>query len=214
MEDFEKITTALVVLMSLVVVFNSYQISQLRTENVQVESPAGAVTTSLDTPDVIPKGVPEIYGSELRVSFDDVSASNPVKADQTINKLALLDQQITLDSADKERYISIASRISCEYCCGAQALITSDGRPACGCAHSSAMRGLAKYLITKHGDNYTDDGILEELGKWKTLFYSAQITQKASILLDGGVELNYINLASNKYRGIEKGVSGSMVGGC
>jgi hypothetical protein len=76
------------------------------------------------------------------------------------------------------------------------------------------MRGLAKYLITKHGDDYTDDEILEELGKWKTLFFPAQITQKASVLLDGGVELNYINLASNKYQGIEKGVSGSMVGGC
>jgi len=31
-----------------------------------------------------------------------------------------------------------------------------------------------------------------------------------------GIELNYINLASNKYRGIEKGqqASGGMVGGC
>ncbi|KKK51713.1 hypothetical protein LCGC14_3112180, partial [marine sediment metagenome] len=30
-----------------------------------------------------------------------------------------------------------------------------------------------------------------------------------------GIELNYINLASNKHRGIEKGqASGGMVGGC
>ena len=44
------------------------------------------------------------------------------------------------------------------------------------------------------------------------------MAQKAAVLKSKGIELNYINLASNKYRGIEKGVevgsSGAMVGGC
>jgi len=65
------------------------------------------------------------------------------------------------------------------------------------------MRGLAKYLIKNHNSEYSDDEILEELGKWKTLFFPAQITKKAEILNGKGIELSYINLASNKYRGIE-----------
>lgn len=90
------------------------------------------------------------------------------------------------------------------------------GAAACGCAHSFAMRGLAKYLITKHGNKFSDDEILEELGKWKTLFFPNQIHAKSKILEEKGIQLNYINLASNKYRDIEKGYGGEsgMVGGC
>ena len=78
------------------------------------------------------------------------------------------------------------------------------------------MRGLAKYLLTKHPD-MTNDQVLEELGKWKVLFFPGIHEQKAQVLASKGIELNYINLASNKYRGIETGAttsSGSMVGGC
>jgi len=70
--------------------------------------------------------------------------------------------------------------------------------------------------LLKHGNEYSDDQILEELGKWKTLFFPGNIQAKAEILKQKGIELNYINLASNKYRGIEQGQSssGAMVGGC
>lgn len=169
---------------------------------------------------VVPKGVPKIYGKELGVSFDDVNAYDQVKANTVIKKLGDLDNTITLTGADKERYINIMYKkengISCEYCCGARSVIFENGEAACGCAHSYAMRGLAKYLITKHGKEYTDDEILEEAGKWKTLFFPGQMEQKAKVLEQKGIPFNYINLASNKYRGIEKGVaSGSgMVGGC
>ncbi len=180
---------------------------------------------STNTPDVIPKGVPLIYGSELGVSYDDVSATNQQKSDATIKKLALQDVNIKLSGAQLQRYINITGQISCEYCCGAPSIIfTTDtgqykaGDAACGCAHSYAMRGVAKYLITKHGSEFTDDQILEELGKWKTLFFPGPIAQKASILQQKGIDLNYINLASNKYRDIEKDSSSSsgtgMVGGC
>lgn len=165
-------------------------------------------------PDVIPKGSPQIYGNELGVNFDDVSPSNQEKANATIKKLGALDKQINLSGAELERYIAIAGQISCEYCCGAKAIIFSDGKAACGCSHSYAMRGLAKYLLKNHGDEYTNDGILEELGKWKTLFFPAQLAAKAKVLQEKGIELNYINIASNKYRGIEKGSEGGMVGGC
>ncbi|HLC82411.1 MAG TPA: hypothetical protein VJI69_01190 [Bacteroidia bacterium] len=176
--------------------------------------------TSLNGPDVIPKGIPEIYGKELEVSYDDVSANNPNKADATIGILGDLDVKLTLDEKQKERYINILYKlengISCEYCCGARSIIFENGEAACGCAHSYAMRGLAKYLLINHRDEYTDTEILEEVGKWKTLFFPGQVTQKAAILKSQGIETNYVNIASNKYRGIEKGASAGsgMVGGC
>ena len=162
-------------------------------------------------------------GSRNKVNFDDVSASNPEKADLTIRILGQLDQDITLSGADKERYIKVLYKlnngISCEYCCGARAVIFADGQPACGCAHSYAMRGLTKYLITKHGKEYTDEQLLEEAGKWKALFFPGAMELKAQVLKSKGLELNFINLASNKYRGIEQGAQSAgggskMVGGC
>ena len=166
---------------------------------------------------VAPTGVPAIYGSELGVSFDDVSASNPALANQTIQKLGNLDNTITLSGEAKNRYIGIASRISCEYCCGADSLIFANGQRACGCAHSYSMRGLAKYLLKNHPNDFTDDQVLEELGKWKTLFFPGILAQKAQVLKEKGIEFNYINLASNKYRGIETGApqgGSQMAGGC
>lgn len=164
---------------------------------------------------IIPKGVPVVYGKELQIAYDDVSATNSAKADSTINKLAKFDTSITLDGEKMQRYITIASSISCEYCCGAKSLIFENGQAACGCAHSYAMRGLAKYLLQNHASEFTDLQILEEMGKWKVLFFPDIHMQKAQILQQKGIELNYVNLASNKYRGIEKGASGgSMVGGC
>lgn len=214
----KQMTTAVMLVTAFMVVFNSYQISKLNTDDIPTSSITGASVSTAPKasgPDVTPKGIPEIYGSELGISYDDVSAVNPKKADTTIKKLALLDTTITPEGDDLQRYIDITSQISCEYCCGAPSIITADGKAACGCAHSFAMRGLAKYLIKNHASEYTDDQILEELGKWKTLFFPTQLSQKAQVLLDNGIELNYINLASNKYRDIESGASGSgMVGGC
>ena len=157
-----------------------------------------------------------IYGD----IFTDINIKNLLtfhkskKADATINKLGLLDKKLSVKGADKERYIKITSQISCEYCCGVESIIFENGEAACGCNHSFAMRGLAKYLILNHGSEFTDDQILEELGKWKTLFFPTQMTKKAAVLQSKGIELNYINLASNKYRGAEQGATGQMVGGC
>lgn len=176
------------------------------------ESITGFATVSAS--EIIPAGVPKVYGAELGVKYDDVSANNPQLADQTINKLSQYED-IQLNEEQMLRYIKIGSSISCEYCCGAKAIIFSNGERACGCAHSYAMRGLAKYLLTEHPD-MSDEEILSELGKWKVLFFPGVHEQKAAILKAQGIETNYINLASNLYRGIEKGQgsSGQMVGGC
>ncbi|MBI4739203.1 hypothetical protein HY772_06640 [Candidatus Woesearchaeota archaeon] len=235
--SWENLTMALFIAALFIVAFNAYQL-QMAVGMAQTIQPWAAynsgnsgealtgsatktVTSSqnlADAPDIIPRGVPAVYGKELGVSFDDVSAATPQKTEAAIQKLGALDDKITLSGEDKQRYIAIAGSISCEYCCGASAIINKNGDAACGCAHSYAMRGLAKYLIRNHGSEYSNDEILEELGKWKTLFFPGAITAKASVLQQQGIELNYINLASNKYRGIEsKAAAGSgagMVGGC
>ncbi|MEK6792946.1 MAG: hypothetical protein AABX95_03950, partial [Nanoarchaeota archaeon] len=180
-----------------------------------------AIATGIGTVsalDVLPKGVPNVYGSELGVSYNDVSASNPSLADATMAKLSAFED-MQLDSTQMERYIKIGSSIACEYCCGAKTLVFSNGERACGCAHSYAMRGLAKYLLTEHPD-MTDLEILDELGKWKVLFFPGIHEKKAGVLDANGVDYtDYVNLASNIYRGAENQASAGsgnsqMVGGC
>lgn len=124
---------------------------------------------------VISQGVPEIYGNELVVSFDDAVGSMEVlkNLDPTYGR-----QKIVLQGADLERYINIGSMIACEYCCGAKTIVFKNGEASCGCKHSWAMRGLAAYLIQNHGDEYTDDEIIRELAKWKSLYFPKQMIQK------------------------------------
>jgi len=168
---------------------------------------------------VVPTGVPAIYGEELGITYDDVSPNNPGKTEETINLLGNIDRVETLEGAELDRYIDILynqyNGIACEYCCGARSVIFSNGQAACGCAHSYAMRGLAKYLIKYHGAELSDEQILTEVGKWKTLFFPGILEGKAQAMKSYGIEVDYINLTTNAYRGIEQGqASGGMVGGC
>lgn len=203
---------ALIAVLAILLIYNAGKVYGTPTINGQAVATGIATVSALD---VLPSGIPAVYGSELGVKYNDVSASNPSLADATIQKLAAYEDK-TLTSAQMERYIRIGSSISCEYCCGAQSIIFSNGERACGCAHSYAMRGLAKYLLINHPD-MTDEQILNELGKWKVLFFPGVHEQKAEALKAQGVDYkDYVNLASNKYRGIEQGQSssGQMVGGC
>jgi len=126
-------------------------------------------------------GVPDIYGAELGVEY--TSPANQQLMDQMIAKMNQYDpsygkNKITLSGDKLKRYINIGSKIACEYCCGAKTLVFKDGKAACGCAHSQAMRGLAAYLIDKHGSEYTDDQILRELARWKGLYFPKQMISK------------------------------------
>lgn len=219
MKGGEKTNTELYVqigiiaILALVIAFNMGRIY-----NSQRISGAGGLATGIGTvsaAEIIPKGAPAVYGEEIGIRYDDVSPTNPRLADKTIAKMSAYEN-IELTKEQMQRYIKVASSISCEYCCGAKSLIFENGQRACGCAHSYAMRGLAKYLITKHPD-MSDEEILSELGKWKVLFFPEIHEQKAKVLESQGIDSkNYINLASNLYRGIEKGQTsgGKMVGGC
>lgn len=224
-ESVNKLVLGLLIAALFIMGFNSLRLSALNDLAPQATALTGAAISTVSGPDVLPKGVPAIYGKELGISYDDVSPNDPTQADATIRKLAQFDQDITLSGAELDRYINVLYKLnnglSCEYCCGARAVIFADGQPACGCAHSYAMRGLTKYLITTHEAEYTDEQLQEEAGKWKALFFPGQMQLKAQVLSAQGKEATITNLASNKYRGIEQGAkvsggsSGSgMVGGC
>ncbi len=179
-------------------------------------------TAEISYEDIMPEGEPEVYGPTLAVAYDDVSQTDPVSTEETINEMAEIDRDISheeLSEDEVQRYVSIAGSISCEYCCDVPAIIFENGEPACGCEHSYAMRGLAKYLITEHEDEFSDEEILEELGKWKTRFFPDQHLEKAQIMKEEGLETDFISLTSNEYRGIEQqaqtgGNGGGMVGAC
>ncbi|HLC80485.1 MAG TPA: hypothetical protein VJG31_01820 [Candidatus Nanoarchaeia archaeon] len=218
-KDWEFTAQLIIVgVLAVLLLFNGWKLYAAGSVNDDAGSSSSAGTVAaLGGIDVAPRGEPKIYGKELSIKYDDISANDPQKSDAIIAVLGKFDNSITLNGADLNRYIKVSSQISCEYCCGAQSIIFPNGQAACGCAHSYAMRGLAKYLIKNHGTEYTDDEILEELGKWKVLFFPEIHQTKAAVLKQQGIELNYINLASNKYRGAEKGQpvgGGSMVGGC
>lgn len=153
--------------------------------------------------DFAPSGIPRIYGAELGIKYDDISATDNAKADATIRKLAGFDDGITLSGDLMTRYIAVAGKISCEYCCGVETIIFPDGKAACGCAHSYAMRGVAKYILKYHAKEFTDAEILEELGKWKTLFFPGPMTAKAEVMKVKGMPFSFSDLGSNKFRGLE-----------
>jgi len=203
------IQLGIIAVLALVITFNLGRIYS-GYEN-DIATGVGSVSAS----GIIPSGIPAVYGAEMGVKYDDISPNNPTLADATINKLSQYEN-VELNQEQMARYIKIAGSISCEYCCGAKSIIFLNGERACGCAHSYAMRGVAKYLLIKHPD-MTDEQILSELGKWKVLFFPGIHEQKAKVLEANGIDSkNYINLASNLYRGIEQGQTsgGGMVGGC
>ena len=172
---------------------------------------------------ILVKGVPAVYGNELGISFDQVQAS--------INVLRQFDpgygqRKIMLAEDNMKRYIDIGLRISCEYCCSAKSIVFANGRAACGCAHSQAMRGLAAYLLQYHGDQYSNDQILRELSQWKGLYFPKQMMKKLANQINSGnytpdiasllMELDLPNYggAGNVPLPTEINNLPSMVGGC
>lgn len=133
----------------------------------------------------MPSGIPEVYGEELAISFDQVQ--------EAIDKVAPFDltygkEKITLTDSELERYISIGSQTSCRYCCGATTLVFEDGEAACGCAHSQMMRGLAAYLIKNHPE-LSNEEILEELNTWLRAYFPKQtLSETLQALEESGEE--------------------------
>ena len=122
---------------------------------------------------MLPHGIPERYGAELGVNFDDAASAMPV-----LENFDRGPGAITLTGDLQQRYIAIASQTACEFCCGATTLVFPDGKPACGCAHSAAMRGVALYLLQQYPE-MSDSEILAEVNRWKAAFFPGPTVQKA-----------------------------------
>lgn len=120
---------------------------------------------------ITPKGTPD-YGQKAGVSYD--------KVEEGLNILVDYDKSITLTGADKERYIKIGTspETACEFCCGIgdEGFATEEGEIACGCSHNIAFSGLTKWLIAN--SNYSDEQIIDEIGKWKILFFPEPSARK------------------------------------
>ena len=135
------------------------------------------------------KGIPAVYGQALGVSYDD-----PVAAMKILAGFDPYQDVSKLSKAVLKRYTDIGTAISCEYCCGAQTMVFPDGVAACGCAHSAAMRGLARWLLENKPD-MSDADILAELVSWKTLFFPEISTKKAIYLANQNkLDLKTFNL--------------------
>ena len=209
-----------------VIGFNQFSISTIETgQSVSQALPIQNTKTSFSYSDsgnsvqsainaVFYTGQPE--WSDGSVSYDDIEGSLTI--------LANIDRAISTDSLSpelKQRYIDIASQISCEYCCTAPSVIFPDGRAACGCSHSFALRGIAKYLLTQYGDSYTNEEILFEMTAWKNLFFPKDTVLKAAALIENGMEITPDALNDPQLlQKIESGDTSSigqlqgMVGGC
>ncbi len=187
---------ALVAALLVLMAFNQFQIVQFSGRVVSLPATqTGAQAQppqSIDLAQYLPKGVPAVYGPELSVSYDDpvqsLSILSAMDADLSgPNPSGLSLYYANLSAEQKTRYLKIGSSIACEFCCGVKTLVLPNGQPSCGCSHSAAMRALAKYLLTKHPAEFTDDQILSELTKWKTLFFPQQMVARQ--LQPSGVQL-------------------------
>src|SRR3989338_9461752 len=97
-----------------------------------ITTPTTLSGNSVAGTDMLPHGVPARYGTELGVNFDDAASAMPI-----LENFDRGPGAITLTGDLQQRYIAIASQTACEFCCGATTLVFSDGKPACGCAHSA-----------------------------------------------------------------------------
>ena len=179
---YQKIST-LTVIATLLILVNQYLLITIHANTM----PGNVSMTGDITGDAIsiaiPQGVPEIYGVEMGITYDEVQSA--------INAMKVYDPEygsnrITHTGEKLQRYIDITTKISCEYCCGVNAITRSDGSAACGCAHSQAMRGLTAYLLEYHPEEFTNDEILRELARWKGRYFPKQMIDKIITQIQSG----------------------------
>ena len=130
-----------------------------------ITPPTGDPTQDLLN-NIIPKGTPW-YGEQAGVSFDD-----PVASQKAWGK----GKVIQLSTEEQQRWDRIVNSFTCDYCCGSPqnpTIITH-----CGCAHSIAAQGMAKWFIKYYGDSYSDEEIYGEMARWFALWYPKGTIQR------------------------------------
>ncbi len=132
---------------------------------------------------LMPKGTPE-YGQELGISYDDPVGS--------LEKLAGMwepySRKVRQENPDVwNRFMALASKpvgISCEFCCGVGAVgIDSNGNSICGCQHNPALLSITLWLM--ENTDMTDQEVLAEALRWKTLFFPRDMISLATGSADG-----------------------------
>ena len=108
---------------------------------------------------IIPTGAPW-YSQEAGVTFDDPIAAQKKWA--AYRRLELSDEQ-------EQRWSKTVNSFTCDYCCGSPQNPTIITR--CGCAHSAAAQGMARWFIKNYADKFTDEEIYGEMGRWYALWY-------------------------------------------
>ena len=170
---------------------NTSYLGQTQTTQTSTGNNSSSTANTLSFEEFIPKGVPAVYGAGLGVTYD-----KPV---ESLEIMKYLDGDLypngTIKFADltpeqQQDYILIGTSISCEFCCGAKAVTSPDGSPACGCAHSAAMRGLAMHILINHPGEMTNEEILQELTNWKTMFFPKQMYKRALEMQSAGQSSN------------------------
>ena len=123
---------------------------------------------------IIPTGTPW-YGAETGVSFDD-----PITAQNLWGKA----RAIELSTEQEARWGRIVNSFTCDYCCGSPqqpTIITN-----CGCAHSFAAQGMARWFIKYYGDKYSDEEIYGEMARWYALWYPGPTVQRIVLEMSTG----------------------------
>lgn len=120
---------------------------------------------------ILPTGIPNVYGAELGVSFDDAGSAiaifTPFEQDTRVEKMS---------GTMLQRYIDLGKKTACEFCCSATTLVFADGSMACACGHSAAMRGVMAYLL--ENSSMSDGQILDEVNKWKAAFFPGPTVER------------------------------------
>ena len=126
---------------------------------LQMAPSTGDMVTDLKN-NVVPHGTP-FYGAEAGVSLDE-----PVVAQK---KWKTYINGIQLDAPLQQRWSKIVNSFTCDYCCGSPQQPTIITR--CGCAHSYAAQGMAKWFLKYYGDKYSDEEIYGEMARWYAVWY-------------------------------------------
>ena len=183
---------------------------------------------------VVPTGTPfyvlQGEGAEKikGASFDDPLTSQKVWASLLGSRRFGTANALQLTPEEEKRWQKLTSVFTCDFCCGGPNDVTTINR--CGCAHSYAWQGMAKFFI-KYYPNYADEQILGEMTKWKGLWYPQGMIQDylvytgqqpATILTHGGsvgIRQQFLQQAPNSQQQTHAQATPldelpSMVGGC
>ena len=183
---------------------------------------------------VVPLGTPPYVlqgpGSEklAGISFDDPITSQKAWASLLGSKRFGTTNAIQLTPEEDKRWKKLTNSFTCDYCCGGPNSVTTISH--CGCAHSYAWQGMAKFFVKNYPD-YSDEQIQGEMTKWKALWYPQGMIQDylvytgqqpPSILNHGGaagIKQQFLQQGSNSQQQTKAEATPlkdlpSMVGGC